>query len=221
MTPIKIYQSFYNIDQTSRMEEAFIPYSNTKNFYPELREYPLLKTLYEENKDLNGLWGMVSWRWTEKAHISGSQFLTWIRSNPGYDLYHYNHDVDGMFKNNNHFVQGEPFCPGMIDYTNKLLKKLKVKGKIEDMKISRLYYTCSHFYVGNQLYWKNLIEFIDKCVEISRKDSKMSEYLFVKKSIHRDQPLINFSFVIERLPSLFLHLNPNYKVLSYPNFVVK
>jgi hypothetical protein len=219
---VKIYQSYYNFDNVPFLDPDFIPLNNFKNSAPELREYPLFKQLYEENKEFGGHWGLSSWRWHQKTGLTGSKFINWIKSNPGFDVHHFSHQAATPIKFNNLFVQGDEFHPGMIDYTNLLLKKLGHKFKIEKTRFPPNLFMASHYHIGNNRFWKDWIDFLENSLEISRNDKKLNDYLYVKTCEHRGQNLINFCFVVERLVSLFLYLNQDkFKVLEYHNYVYK
>lgn len=215
---VKIYQAYYLQEQLAFLEDSFIPFDNTANEYPDLREYPLMQTLFALNeKDTEtSHWGMVSWRWREKVGIPGDKFIDWMLENSGYDIYNLN-PYNSTLIYNNSFVQGEIWRPGMLQYTNSLLRELGYYENIETIVFPINILSYCNFYFGNQKFWREYLSFCEKCIAITKQNHEMNNYMFLEKLPHRESLLINFSFVIERLPMLFLYLNMDkFKVKHYP-----
>lgn len=217
---IKIYQVYFDTAQLPVLDPAFIPYDNTKNEKPLLREYPILCDLYEQHKDYDGYWGITSWRWKEKRGPAGSHYINWINTNPGYDLYHFNHHPEMVPVHKNTIEQGDRYHRGLMTYMSKLLERMGFADKIDlSAKFPNELFITAHFYVGNQKFWANWMKFLNDALEISYKEKELNDYLFNTESKHRKQSLINFSFAVERLVVVFLRLHPEYKVLPYDNKV--
>lgn len=214
---LKIYQSYYAEQQLNLLDPDFIPVNNQNAANPELREYPIIHKLYQENLGFDGYWGMVSWRFTEKCNITGKQYIRWIESNPGYDVYHINHCWFAAEKFTNMYTQGEKYHPGIIEYTNKLLTKLGYNFSIENVEYPLNLFMSCNFQIGNKKFWDEWINFVETSLAISKSDEWMNNYLYNSCSWHRAEHVPNFSFVVERFPSLFLYLNKDrFKVLNYP-----
>ena len=214
---IKIYQTYFREDQADILDPAFIPFENLKNENPELRELPLLKKLHEQNKTFDGYWGMVSWRWKEKTKLDGQTYIDWITENPGHDVYHVNHFPELPAVNLNSLTQGEKHIKGLLPYFERLVDLLGKKSEVNvHSKFPAELFICSHHYVGNKVFWDDLMSFMDHCLKISAEDDILNNFLFNRRSAHRHETIINYSFAVERLPVLFLHLNKQYKILPYP-----
>jgi hypothetical protein len=70
---IRIYQSYYLPEQISHLDPDGIPFDNTQNFLPELREYPIMQQIQHRCRlDQVDLWGMFSWKFTQKMNDLGS-----------------------------------------------------------------------------------------------------------------------------------------------------
>jgi hypothetical protein len=83
---LQIYQAYYKQEQIVHLDPAFIPYDNTINAQPHLREYPMWQKLYENHKDSDAYWGLMSWLWFEKTKISSEIFKDWILENLDIDM---------------------------------------------------------------------------------------------------------------------------------------
>lgn len=214
---IRIYQSFYKPEQYFHLDRYFIPINNLENKDAALREYPILCKLHQKNENFDGYWGLVSWRFKEKCNITGEEFAEWIESNPGYDVYHFNHSWNAAETSPNMFVHGERYHKGITEYADRLLSKLGYNFSINDVEYPlNLFITC-HYYVGNRKFWDHWMSFLETCIELSKMDKWMNKFLYEKNSTHRFEKVPNFCFVAERLVSLFLFLNQQqFKVLHYP-----
>lgn len=211
---INIYQSFYTPEQFTKLDRSFIPFNNLKNENPELREFPLMKKLYDENKNFDGYWGLVSWKWKEKTSLDGGKFIEWIENNSGYDVYHIN-PYFALAEINNPFVDGTH--DGMVEFVDKLLMKLGYKFFIREALFPLNIISSCSFYVANKKFWSQWIGFVETCIEIVKLDEFMNNYMFKEVSVHLGERVINYSFIIERLFGLFLFLrNSNFKVKHYP-----
>lgn len=215
MMQIKIYQSFYKEDQRSSLEAKFIPYDNTKNLEPLKREYPILLDLYEQNKDFDGYWGLTSHKWREKTKVKGSNYIRNLQAQKEhYDVFIFNPFPYQIEDYNNPFVEANDYHhKGMLDYIQRILKKLNKSFDVKNTKFDPNHFSYCSFYVGNKKFWDNWIKFLLKVVDLSQDD----EYFTGSTSTHLNfRNFTNFPFIIERLPALFLHLNKDeYKVKSF------
>ncbi len=216
---LKVYQSFFRPEHVALLEKSFIPYNNLKNTNPELSEYPLILDLYSKNRNFDGYWGMMSWRFREKTNTSGDEFIKMIRHSHRYmfhDAYHYNPFYEQSIKFVNPFVQGEQHHPGMINFTNRLLSLMSYKIDITNEVFDKDHFVYCSYYVGNQRFWEHWMAFLDATMSIANSDQELNIFLYHTYSGNRSVNTINFSFVMERLVGLFLHLHKDqYKTKGF------
>lgn len=213
---LRIYQSFFLPEQFAKLEAKFIPYNNLANKNPELREYPLLIDLYSKNKDFDGYWGMVSWRFKEKTRKSGNEFTQMILKNPGYDVYHINPYYDEVTKFANPFVNGDIHHPGMLYFVNRLLRLMGYSLDMSKIQFDKDNFIFCSYYVGNSRFWDHWMSFLDSVMWIANKDQELNYYLYNTYSFHLNERIINFSFVVERMVNLFLYLyQSEYKIKCF------
>lgn len=207
---IEIYQAFYEPIQFALLDKAFIPYNNLENKTPWQYEYPLILDLYDKNKSYDGYWGLMSWKFSMKTGVSGEQFKTLIRNNPGYDVYHFNCFPKHPSYYLNPIMQGDAYYhQGIADYINELMKTLGyINFDIKQIKFSPEHFVFCSYYVGNSTFWNRWIVFLKTCVEVSLSNSNLNLYLSGNNSIHNEtQNVPNFPFIVERLVGLFLYLH--------------
>jgi hypothetical protein len=211
-----LYQAYYETGQEEYLDSAFTPYDNTENKNPELREYPLWKKLYENHKGTMTYWGLLSWRWFDKTKLPPIEFKEWIESNPGYDVYHIDPFLDVSVSNTNIFVQGERWHSGMIDCCNHLFPKLGINKRVEDILYKPEHFSTCNYFIGNSNFWGKYLKFLDEVVDISQTDPAIRYYMFEDKRLYNGAMIPSFSFMIERMFSLFLYLNKTIKVKKFP-----
>lgn len=210
---IKIYQCYFHESQKYALDPAFIPYDGSASDQQEYHEYPHLKALYKKNKNYDGYWGLTSWRWSQKCNITGSAFIRWMNDNPGYDVYHPNIGY-GELGFPNIFIQGNQYHGKLLNYMERLCKLLGVSVDLYS-RYPTNYFIASHYYVAKNNFWDGWMSFLKHVLEISRNDRELNDYM-LSQCIHRDRPVYNFCFAVERLVVLYLILNQNFRVKEFP-----
>ena len=201
---LSIYQCYYDDSQLGELSKEFIPYNNTGDENYMFREYILWKKLY--HKHIDGHWGIVSWRWPEKTRLDAQEFVSWINNNPGYDMYYFDPSLETIpYKNL--WVQGDQWHPGMVNFCNRLLQKMNIDKDIRDIEYKAKHFACSSFFIGNNKFWDNYLNFVNEVITLSLFDNEMKNYLFDTKQQYNGVDIPFFCFVVERLFSLYYYLN--------------
>lgn len=215
---MKIYQSYYNRTQLPELSPDCISFDNTKNQEPTLREYPLFKKVYELEKDTGDYWGLISPRFKEKTLLEPKEFKEWIQNNPGYDVYYIDPFLDISVYFTNLWVQGEKWHPGLIKYFERLIELISPSQIITCDTI--IYHpddfvTCN-FFVGNKYFWDSYFSFVDSIIKISKNDTTLNHYMFEHKVVYNGAEINYFSFIIERLLSLFFYFYQSINKKKFP-----
>lgn len=206
-------------DQLSKVDPLLVAYDNTENKYPELREYyNFFKVVDDGLTDNLDAWGMFGPRWQEKMRYSAFDIHREIESNPGNDVYTFNHAriVDALFFNV--WEQGEHWHPGIRQVAKKVLELAGYdSGIVDDLMFDQTTCYCSYF-VATKEFWKDYLEFlanIRRCLEnLPEEERKIFEG---SANYARDKNLNLFPFIVERMFSTFLILNRDkYKVHAKP-----
>lgn len=213
---LQIYQAYYDNNQLSKLDPNFIPYDNTVNEAPHLREYPMWKKLYGKHKESDAHWGLMSWRWHEKTGISAHEFKEWVLQNPGYDCYHFDPFSHLANQFPNLWVQGDIWHPGMLKYANKLFPKLGITEPAEHFKYQPEDFGTCNYYIGNNKFWTSILDFFDLCLKYSEEDAEMRRYIYEDGRMYNGHVIPNFSFVMERLFSLHNVLNRHITIKKFP-----
>lgn len=216
MTALYLYQAYYEKDQEKHFDLAFMPYDNTKNEAPHLREYPMWKALYEKHKGTMSYWGLLSWRWLDKTKLPAEEFKQWILDNPGYDVYHIDPFLDVSVSNTNIWTQGDRWHPGMINFCNRLFPKMGITSRVEEIVYRPEDFATCNYFVGNSHFWASYLKFLDEAIEICQNDPELNHYMFEDKRLYNGAMIPSFAFVAERMFSLHNYLKRTIKVKKFP-----
>ena len=211
-----LYQAYYDNNQLPILDSTFTPYDNTENAKPELREYPMWKNLLEKHKDTDVYWGLLSWRWMQKTELPSSEFRDWILANPDYDVYHMDPSLEVTANYVNLWVQGDQWHPGMLKFANRLFPKIGITEKAEELVYKSDDFATCNYYIGNSKFWTEWLTFLDNTLEICRGDGELYNYLYREGKGYNGSWIPFFSFVTERLLSIFLIQNRHIKVKKFP-----
>lgn len=206
-----LYQCFYASNQVTQLDEICIPFDNTKNENPNLREYPLFKQLYELEKNSGDYWGLLSFRFKEKTLLEPKKFKEWIEQNPGHDVYYIDPFLDVSVTYPNLWVQGEQWHPGLYAFFRRLAGPLASKVIYHPDDFA----TCN-FFVGNKRFWDGYFNFVDEIIDLSGTDDIMKHYMFNHKVQYNGQEITYFSFIVERLLSLYFYYNRQLNKKKFP-----
>lgn len=207
---MKIFQLYYKPEQISQLDTVFIPYDNTSNARPELREWYIWDKEYDTNC-VAGLdyWGFVSWKFKEKMNLSGKQVQDFITNNSGYDVYLFNPCIlnEAVFTNN--WEQGDLYHPNISEIGNKFLIKLGYADTdVRSILLDRTRTTFANYIVGSRKFWDKFMTFSRRLFTEAEKDPEFNQLVFAagQSNYAYDKTLPMFTFLIERLIPTFIEL---------------
>lgn len=218
MNDILVYQAYYKEEQLSWLDPAFIPFDNLENLRSELREYPLKKKLFHKLRDSDAYWGLVSDKWAEKTHLDGAEFIQWIRDNPGYDVYHIDPSLDTAIQFPNLWLHGLDCHKGgdMVEFANKLFKKIDIDIDASRWICSPNDFATTSYHIGNDKFWKEWHLFVDNALVVCSQDEELYNFLYKTMTPYEDYEIPMFSYVHERLMTMFFVTHRHIKVLKFP-----
>ena len=215
----KIFQVYYDKKQLDLLDSEFTAFDNTENSRPELREYHIFKLAEASNytNDLDA-WGFVSPLWKHKVRVYPKDFIAWIDSNPGYDVYHINYSRMQEAIAFNVWEQAEWYHKGISDVTKKVLSKMGIDVDFTQMPMSKDTYCMCSYFVATKEFWKNYIAFLDKFYDVANSSEELKSAVFGNSANYRKDTSIGyFPFIVERLFSTYLSVHKqNYKIAYYP-----
>ena len=207
---MKIFQIYFKPELKSHCDPAFEPLDNTSNPRPELREWDVWDREYE-NILAQGLdyWGFVSWKFKEKTNLTGQQFIDFINSNPGADVYFVNPCIvnEAVFANS--WEQGDLYHPNISNIGNSFLTKLGYEDvDVKSMVLDRNCTMFANYIVGSRAFWDRFMTFSRRLFTEAEKDPVFKHQVFGAglSNYAHDKTLPNFTFLIERLIPTFIDL---------------
>ena len=206
---VHIYQSYYKDEQFKLLSPYFTPFDNRNGENPEFREIIIWNKLYKKHIDDGSYFGLVSWIWNQKLNLSEEKFRKWIIENPGYDVYFVDPALHDAAQQVNLWVQGDRWHPGLVDFANKIFPKIGIETPVEDIVYKGDHFATSNFFVANTRFWFRFMEFVNNFINISNSDPELRKYMFEDLNLYNGKQIPNFSFIVERLFSLYHYLNPD------------
>ena len=215
-----LYQSYFNEKQKPQLDPAFIPWDNTANRTPHMREYPMWKnSTFKHQNEPEAYWAILSVKWMEKTNLEPAKFKQWILDNPGYDLYYIDpfYFTPEQYKSTWH--QGEQWHPGIMRWHDLLVKKMF--GLTTDkIRFTQDDFITANYYVGNAKFWVPWMKFLDRCLYAATEDEYMFNFLYNMGGMYNGAWVPNFPFVTERLVTTFTVINRESRcsMLGQPQF---
>jgi hypothetical protein len=200
----------------AQVKSPLVPWDNTHNQESILREYPIFHKAYESVPTELLRWGILSPRFEEKTSISPQKFLNFIENDEG--------DADVHFINPcpinaaiypNVLIHGEMFHKGISNLIIKVLSRMGYELDPMVFMDDNIFAFCNYF-CGNRGFWYRYITFVDNFLKEVSNDITDKEMIYSNSANYsRDREIPYYSFVIERLFSVFLMLNRDVNVLAY------
>jgi hypothetical protein len=208
--PATIYQIYYRDDQTSHLDSSFIPYNNEGDKDP-LLEFNVFRKIYRsEEHDKGALWGALSWKFTQKTGLTGEVLQSFIRENPGYDVYFCNPFPEFEAIYQNLWAQGETAHPDFISLNEKVFELIGLPHNLLLEEIHpRTAFAATNSFVGSTKFWQAYMTFVENILDqVSKKGGKeLIEKLHCSsadvKGVHAGATYL--PFIVERLFSVFLN----------------
>ena len=214
---VGIYEPLYEPNQTLS-EYRFLPLIRDENLRPEWREFQILIDVYRSGKYLeHDYTGIFSPKFNLKCKISGEQFLDFIHVQPGKDVYFINPFPQIAFWSFNVWMQGEHAHPGLSHTAQNLLDACGISMKLRDIPRqgpNTLAY--SNFWAGSREFWQAYVGgLLVPIAEFLENNPKHPVTISVMSKTTHTQPAPFLPFIIERLFSSYLSVNPQWTIGDY------
>jgi len=214
---IGIHQIYYDPIQVAQLEPAFIPYDNTANPNREWAEYHIFETEFKKGTQKKfDFTGFVSWKFGQKSRIPGDRFIRFMHENPGVDVYFLNPFPMEELLFPNVWLQGEFYHPGILDFSERLLARAGVAFDLRGWRQSRENFAFCNYWAGNTRFWEAYMAFTGKLAEILRSGLTPQEKDFLHSIASKTNNFSYIAFIMERMFSVFLQLNPEIGWQRYP-----
>lgn len=159
----KIFQIFFEPWQRPLIDPLFVPLDNGGPA-TEYLEFDLFEQLAGSDQTAGaGLWGALSWRFTEKTGLKGADLLRLIDRNPGFDVYYCNALPQHEALYHNLWAQGETAHPRILELARAFLAAAGLQDETQLLLPSALYSTANYF-IGTPAFWSAYVRFVRDAV---------------------------------------------------------
>jgi hypothetical protein len=226
MLNYKIFQICFERDQFNDVIYPLVPFDNTENEFPELREFHCFRKAvgwpsinWQDNECVvSGLdaWGFFGPRWGQKLKYSGEEINRSISENTSHDVWIFNHARIVNSLTLNVWEHGEIFHPGISSVARALLKIRGYDPAVVDSLMTEANTCYCSYFVARRHFWKNYLQFLVELCEATYELPANERAIFLNGANYaRDRSLNLFPFIVERMFSTFLCLkSTQYKVYS-------
>jgi len=205
---IKIFQIYFQPHQLAALDPAFEPYDNCGK-RSRLYEFGVFARL-AQSEDAKGckLWGAVSWKFGEKAGLTGKDFKGQIIANPGYDVYFCNPHEQNEALYHNMWLQGETSHPGFISLCTEVFEVAGLPMELLTSMQPAADFAAANYFVATAAFWKEYINFVSRVlIAADRRLSPATRATLYsatadQRGVHGEASYI--PFIVERLFSVFL-----------------
>jgi hypothetical protein len=214
---ILIYEPLYK-EKQELADSSFKPLTIVDNSLSGWRELKHLIDLYDSGTYLQAEFtGLFSPKFQLKTHISGAEFIHFVDSNPGGDVYFINPFPQIRYWSYNVWMQGEIAHPGLKKAAIQLLKAAQISIDIDGTpRQGREVLAYSNFWVGTPKFWEQYVGAILKPIYKFLLENPNHVATHGVMDITRHTVSAPFlPFIIERLFSTYLSFSSSLKIISY------
>lgn len=229
MLNFKLFQICFEKSQFQDIKAPFVPFDNTDNEFPELREFHCFRKAagwpgvawgdHEGIVSKLDAWGLFGPRWEQKLKYPGEEINRTISENPNNDVWIFNHARIVNSLTVNVWEHGEIYHPGISLVARALLKIIGYDPVfVESLMTESNTCYCSYF-VARRQFWRSYIQFLTMLYEATLLlPTKEREIFLSSANYARDRSLNLFPFITERMFSTFLLIKSSeYSVCSMPS----
>lgn len=203
---IKIYQAFYKDEQLPNLDAEFTPYDNranpVNNLYEHYIYHQVRKAALAEGVEK---WGVFSWQWKNKLQGIDADLVLKTVAGADADVVIFNAYPWDEIEAYNIWEQGEWSHPGIVDLASKLLTLMGEDPTLIMQPMDRTTYCAANYFVGNQLFWDGLLEFLDRFVAAIDQLQGYDKAKLLSSAGYGPNPKLDYTgFICERLISTYL-----------------
>lgn len=213
-----IYQTVLTVEDRSRIEPGFVPFDNIGNERPDWYEYWIFKRIFENGLHERATYtGLVSYKFRQKARITGEEFIRFVATNPGYDVYFvdpYQYNADAY---PNVWAQGEVWHAGLMEIAQHILDKLDYGIQLRKLVNTPSTSAYCNYWAGNARFWQEYMRYTQPIFEYIETQVNDEEKEILNRSVYKSKAGITYKpFIMERMFSTLLAVRPDLKAKQYP-----
>lgn len=222
MEKIFIFQIFYNAQVKGELDPGFIPLDNEANIRSDWREYWLMRNyLLSNDLEEESLYGFFSPKFKQKTGLQAADCYKFIGDNhESIDVFSFSPFFDIGAWHLNSFSQAIQQHPNSRSAIINSLNILSPAVALETLVMHSGNTIFCNYFVAKPKFWRLWLETCELIFsEAEANNSKLSKDLNTAADRHHSNAPIK-TFIIERIASLILATDDQFKVKSYEPFML-
>jgi hypothetical protein len=219
MRKIALYHIAYNDATVQGMPPGFLLLDNTDHARDDWREdWPIRKFLLQEALDEDCLYGFFSPRFAEKVGLSPAQVCAFIEgARADADVFSFSPQPDMGAFFLNIFEQEELFQPGFIASSENFLAEIGIPLKLPPLVMDSRQIIFSNYFVAKPTFWRAWLDMNEKLFAICEGPASPLQQQLTFETGYPGA-VQRKVFLMERIASLLLTIEPSWKVACYNTF---
>ncbi len=221
-TPIELRQICWSDETLENIPTGFIPIDYRRNDRPDWRElWPIRNFLHQHSLHDEVMYGFLSPKFSYKTGLSYEQVQDFINTHRSReDLAFFSPFWDLSSFALNVFEQGEMFHPGLMETAQLFVKESGIDIDLTRAVTHSGNSIFCNYVVGNRRFWERWLDLADRLVAYAEEGagSTYLRNLLNEDTCYGEQRLPRKIFVMERLPTLLLLVDPELTAAGYDCF---
>lgn len=217
VAPVKIYQAYYSEQSRLALDKGFIPFDNLANPRPDWREYWFMRQyLLNEPLDEDTFYGFFSPKFSEKTGLSSAEVYRFIQANADQaDLILFSPFFDQTAFFLNQFLQGILAHQGIEPCFKLVINKIAPEADIDTLIMHSDNSVYSNYFVAKPKFWRAWLATCEELFHEAELGKTLLAQFLNADTTHENRLLPCKSFVFERIVSLMLATQPQWRVKAY------
>jgi hypothetical protein len=213
---LNIHQIYFQENQKEKLLTGSLPYFNKSDNTRQLFETEVILALFLKETKLiaDEIYGVLSWRFTDKTKLSLEGIKSFVDANPSKDVFLMNPFPELTYVYDNPWIQGEFVHPGLLDLAQKIFDLSPYNVSLRSIHLASNRQVYCNYFLAKGSFWIEYIQFLNTLVETIEKNSKVNQA--IKKQTSYNYEASFLPFFLERLLPTYLFLNPSIETVSYP-----
>ena len=219
MTPVHLYHIAYNAKTLQEAPPGYAILDNVDSARNDWREYwPIRNFLLEQTLDDGAYYGFLSPRFIEKVGLRHDQVCAIVRAaGDATDVVSFSPQPDMGAFFLNIFEQEELFHPGFSAASDAFFAAAGVEVEVGTLLMDSRQVIFSNYFVARPAFWRAWLALNEQLFSICEgEDSPLKQTLVMQTTYPGD--VQRKVFLMERIASLLLTLDPAWRVHAYNTF---
>ena len=216
---VNLYHIAYSQQTLQSIGIGYKLLNNLGSYRNDWREYwPIRNFLLQEQLDDESFYGFFSPRFQEKTGLNHTQVVAFVQAaNFDVDVISFSPQPDMGAFFLNIFEQEELFQPGFIAASEAFLDEVGLPMSLAALVMDSRQIIFSNYFVARPKFWHEWLTLNEKLFTICESKESTLKQCLTSKTNYPDA-VQRKVFLMERIASLLLTLNPKWKVRAYNTF---